>query len=102
MLKPINGLLVLSIVILASCATESRAQDFDELVSTAKQEILLAERTGFLWSTTEKLLKQGQAAKDAGDLNKATKLVKSAISQARLAQKQAHEQGHPDMWFPEL
>ena len=101
MLKPVNGLLVLSMVVLTSCATESRAQAFDDLVSAAKQEILLAQRAGFLWSTTENLLKQGLAAKDAGDLDKATKLVKTAVTQARLAQEQARDQAHPEMWFPE-
>ena len=75
-MRPIFSILALVVLVLASCRTDSRAQELDGFVSKAKHEILLADRAGFLWSTTEKLLEQGLAAKDAGDLDKAAKLVK--------------------------
>jgi hypothetical protein len=100
-MRPIYGVIALITVVLVSCRTGSSNQEFDELVSQAQQEILLANRAGFLWSTTEKLLTQGLAAKDAGDLDKANKLVNRALKEAQLAQKQAVDQAHPKMQFPE-
>ena len=101
-MKPVFSILALVVLVLASCRTDSRAQELDGFVSKAKHEILLADRAGFLWSTTEKLLEQGLAAKDASDLDKAAKLVKIAMMQAQLAQKQALDQAHPRMSFPKF
>jgi copper homeostasis protein CutC len=85
---------------LAGCAGQTPApqaageKDFKELVAQAEQEIKLAAKTGFLWNNTEKFLEDAKTAQAEGDMNKAMKLAKQALEEARLAQKQAKSQAN--------
>ena len=92
----------LAIFVLSACATDSRSQEYDELAATAKQEIELADKAGFLWLDTEKFVQEAEIAKNAGNLDKAIELITTAIQEARLAQKQARDQAHPTMSFPQI
>lgn len=92
----------LAVLVMSACATDSQMQEYDELAATAKQEIELADKAGFLWLHTEKFVKQAETAKNAGDLDKAIKLIRQAIQEAQLAQKQARDQANPKMSFPQI
>lgn len=92
----------LAVLVIPACATDGQVQEYAELAATAKQEIELADKAGFLWLHTEKFMEQAETAKNAGDLDKAVKLVKTAIQEAQLAQKQARDQANPKMSFPHI
>lgn len=81
---------------LAGCAsTGSAPGEYDQLAAQAEAEIKLAAKAGFLWRDTEKLLSESKEANAKGDTERATKLVKQALSQAQLAQVQARENADP-------
>lgn len=92
----------LAIFMLSACATDGRSQEYDELAATARREIELADKAGFLWLDTEKLVHEAEIAKNADDLDKAIRLITTAIDEARMAQKQARDQAHPEMSFPQF
>ncbi len=81
---------------LAGCASSpaptASSGEFDELYKQAENEIKLAAKSGFLWNNTEGFLKQAAEAKKAGDMDKAMKAVKKALTEAKLAQQQAKDQ----------
>lgn len=74
---------------LSGCAWIAQETEYSELTAQAENELKLAGKTGFMWRDTEKLMPQAKEAKDAGDTEKAIKLVKKAIKEAQLAQTQA-------------
>lgn len=76
---------------LTGCASIQQAKEYDELVVKAKAEIKLADQAGFTWRDSEKFLKDADEAVQAGDRDKAIKLVKKAIKQAQLSQQQAKD-----------
>lgn len=64
---------------------------FEEVVAQAEKEIKVAKSMKYLWRDTEKFLKKAKAAKKKGDDEKAMKLAKKALFQAKQAQIQAKE-----------
>ncbi|MBE9516121.1 MAG: SoxXA-binding protein [Proteobacteria bacterium] len=75
-------------VALGACAT---GPDPSTTIAEAEKEIKVAKSMNFLWRDTEKFLKQAKKAQKAGDNEKAGKLAKKALDQAKLAQKQAKD-----------
>lgn len=95
-------LLVTTITALAACAGPGSTPD-DEFVRFAAQvenEIRLAERSGFLWRDTEKLLSDARQAQKAGRHDEAMKLADSALKQAQLAQQQARQNANAGPQYP--
>jgi uncharacterized protein YceK len=96
-------------VALVGCASVVNDDEYNQLAAQAENEIKLADKTGFLWTGTEKLLKDSHAAKDAADkalkggdsakakteFDKAMKLAKKAMKEAQLAQQQARDNASP-------
>lgn len=95
---------------LAGCAGGIDQNEYNQLVAEAENEIKLASQTGFLWNNTEKFLKESKVAMDAAtaagdsatrekEFNKAMKLAKKALSEAKLAQQQAKDNANPNIRF---
>ncbi len=85
----------LAVLALGGCAgTESGGPGYSELRAQAVTEIGKAKKMNALWRDTEKMLKQADAARGDMDNPKAMKLVKKALKQAKLAQKQAQDQAN--------
>ncbi len=77
---------------LAGCAGGQQAdKEYTDLVAKAKDEIQLANKSGFTWRDSEKFLKEADEAMKAGERDKAIKLVKKATKQAQLSQQQAKD-----------
>lgn len=79
---------------LAGCASYRAVVEYNDLAAEAASEISLAKKSGFLWSNTEKFVKQAEEAKNAGNIDDAIKSLKKAIREAKLAQAQAKEQAN--------
>ncbi len=105
--------LILGAITLAfvGCASTINQKEYNELAAQAENEIKLANKTGFLWLHTEKSLKESKEAMDAAlkssdnatreaEYNKAMKLAKKALSEAKLAQQQAKDNAKPDTKIP--
>ena len=95
---------------LAGCASTINKEEYDKLVADAENEIKLADKTGFLWLNTEKFLKDSKEAMSAAmaasdsttresEYNKAMKLAKKALQEAKLAQQQARDNANPAVHF---
>jgi hypothetical protein len=92
-------LITVMAVALSACATEGGAPApagggnaaYNDLATQAKNEIALANKSGFTWRDTDKFMKEAEEAQKAGDMDKATKLVKKALKEAQLAQQQAKD-----------
>ncbi len=91
---------------LAGCASSINKDEYDQLAAQTENEIKLANKTGFLWSNTEKFMKESKEAMDAAtaasdsatresEYNKAMKLAKKALQEAKLAQQQAKDNANP-------
>jgi uncharacterized protein YceK len=100
-------------VALVGCASVVNDDEYNQLATQAENEIKLADKTGFLWTGTEKLMKDSKAAKAAADkalkdgdrtmakneFDKAMKLAKKAMKEAQLAQQQAKDNANPVISF---
>lgn len=97
-------------LVLAGCASGINKAEYNKLVEEAENEIKLASKTGFLWNNTEKFLKESREAMDAAtsagdrvtrekEFDKAMKLAKKALSEAKLAQQQAKDNASPNIRF---
>jgi hypothetical protein len=97
-------------LVLASCAGGIDQSEYNQLVAEAENEIKLAGKTGFQWTNTEKFLtesKEAMAAANAAsdsatrdkEFDKAMKLAKKALSEAKLAQQQAKDNANPKIHF---
>lgn len=97
-------------LMLAGCAGGIDQSEYNQLVAEAENEIKLAGKTGFQWTNTEKFLTESKeamaAAKAASDsatrdkeFDKAMKLAKKALSEAKLAQQQAKDNANPKVHF---
>lgn len=75
-------------VAIGACAT---GPDPSPTIAEAEKEIKVAKSMNYLWRDTEKFLKQAKAAAKDGDNEKANKLAKKALFQAKAAQKQAKD-----------
>lgn len=87
----------------------TKNDEYNQLVAQAKNEIKLADKTGFLWSNTEQYLKFSEKSKDAADkamkdgdsatakkeFNEAMNLAQQALKDAQLAQQQARDNANP-------
>ncbi|GAB4513795.1 MAG: hypothetical protein Tsb0026_18760 [Sulfuricaulis sp.] len=104
--------LILCAITLAfvGCASSVNKAEYNQLVEQAENEIKLANQTGFSWSNTEKFLKESKEAMDAAtaatdkttresEYNKAMKLAKKALQEAKLAQQQAKDNAKPVVRF---
>jgi len=82
---------VLSLGLLAGCATtpDDNSAAASQAISDAKAANAEAAAMGFEWRDTGKLIKDAQAAFDAGDYDKALTLANQAQAQAEAAQRQA-------------
>lgn len=98
-------------LILAGCAGGGiNKEEYNKLVAEAENEIKLAAKTGFLWTSTEKSLTESKAAMEAAtaatdkttrqkEFNNAMKLAKKALTEAKLAQQQAKDNANPVVRF---
>lgn len=95
---------------LVGCASGINKAEYNQLVTEAENEIKLASKTGFLWNNTEKFLTESKEAMDAAnaatdratresEYNKAMKLAKKALSEAKMAQQQAKDNANPSVRF---
>lgn len=95
---------------IAGCASTINKEEYNKLVEQTENEIKLASKSGFLWTNTEKFLKESREAMDAAnaagdsatresEYNKAMKLAKKALSEAKLAQQQAKDNANPAVRF---
>ncbi len=95
---------------LVGCAGGIDQKEYNQLVTEAENEIKLAGKTGFQWNNTEKTLtesKEAMAAATAAsdkvtrekEYDKAMKLAKKALSEAKLAQQQAKDNANPSVRF---
>lgn len=75
-------------VAIGACAT---GPDPAPVIAEAEKEMKAAKSMNYLWRDTGKILKQAKAAAKDGDNEKANKLAKKALSQAKLAQQQAKD-----------
>ena len=82
---------VLSLGLLAGCATtgDDKAAAVEQAIADAKAANAEAASMGFEWRDTGKIIKEAQAAFDAGDYDKALALANKALAQAESAQAQA-------------
>jgi nucleoid-associated protein YgaU len=82
---------VLSLGLLAGCATtgDDKAAAAEQAIADAKAANAEAAAMGFEWRDTGKIIKEAQAAFDAGDYDKALALANKAQAQAESAQAQA-------------
>ncbi|OGI51010.1 MAG: hypothetical protein A3E57_06965 [Candidatus Muproteobacteria bacterium RIFCSPHIGHO2_12_FULL_60_33] len=91
---------------LVGCASPINKDEYNQLVAQAENEIMLASKTNFLWNNTEKFLKESREAMEAatvatdratrlGGSDKAMKLAKKALQEAKLAQQQAKDNANP-------
>lgn len=92
------------------CASGIDQDEYQQLVTEAENEIKLASKTGFLWNNTEKFLTESKEAMGAAtaatdkatresEYNKAMKLAKKALSEAKMAQQQAKDNASPGVRF---
>lgn len=99
-----------SALALTACAGGINKDEYNKLATEAENEIKLANKTGFLWNNTEKFLTESKAAMEtalaAGDkatrkseYDKAMKLAKKALAEAKLAQQQAKDNTNPAVKF---
>jgi hypothetical protein len=95
---------------LVGCASGIDQNEYQQLVTEAENEIKLASKTGFLWNNTEKFLTESKEAMGAAtastdkatresEYNKAMKLAKKALSEAKMAQQQAKDNANPSVRF---
>ena len=79
---------------MAGCAGTDSGPSYKDLLAQAESEMAKAKKAKFLWRDTGKLVKKAKAARADSDTAKAKKLLKKAISQAKMAQKQAMDQAN--------
>ena len=93
MMRTIARLLAAAALIglLAGCATtgDDKAATAEQAISDAKAANAEAAALGFEWRDTGSLIKDAQAAFDAGDFDKALALANQALAQAEDAKRQA-------------
>lgn len=97
-------------IALVGCSSSINRAEYNQLAEQAENEIKLANKTGFAWTNTEKFLEESKAAMNAAlaasdnatrdsEYNKAMKLAKKALQEAKLAQQQAKDNANPNIRF---
>jgi hypothetical protein len=79
-------------LVLSACAGMQSTAELDETIAQAEKEIAAAKKVNYVWVHTERFLEEAKELKADGDIDTATKLAKKALSEAKLAQKQAQDQ----------
>ncbi|HEC12020.1 MAG TPA: hypothetical protein ENI80_02020 [Acidiferrobacteraceae bacterium] len=92
MKKIILTAMSVAFISLAGCAGTDSGPSYKELLAQAKTEMAKAKKVDHLWRDTGKLVKKAKAARADSNTPKAKKLLKKAITQAKLAQVQAKDQ----------
>ena len=77
---------------LGACAGMQSTQELDDTIAQAEKEVAAAKKMNYLWRDTENFLETAKQLKADGDIDGATKQAKKALSEAKLAQKQAQDQ----------
>ncbi len=91
---------------LTGCASGISKDDYNQLAMEAENEIKLASKSGFMWTKTEDFLKDSKTAMDTAlaatdratrekEYEKAMKLAKKALFEAKAAQQQAKDNANP-------
>ena len=73
---------------LTACAGIQAQKTADETITQAVKEVAAAKKAG-IWNNTEKFLEDAIKLQDNLQFEEAGKLAKMALSEAKLAQKQA-------------
>lgn len=89
-------------IALAGCASGGSSDEYNKLAAQAEAEIAVADKMGATWRDTEKFLDESKKAAKDGDMEKAEKLAKKALKQAKLAQEQAKAQANVKPWYPKV
>lgn len=95
---------------LTGCASGINESEYNQLATEAENEITLASKAEFLWVNTEKFLAESKKAMAAAlaatdrstresEYNKAMKLAKKALFEAKAAQQQAKDNANPVAHF---
>jgi uncharacterized OsmC-like protein len=90
--------LTLTAASLIGCASTPSSTFADESAGTVAV-VKAAGKVGYEWRDTGKLIKDAEAAYNAGDKDKAAKLLKKAQEQGQIAQMQAKEQANAKPWY---
>jgi hypothetical protein len=95
-------LVALLLTLIGACTTPASTPDDDFLrfATQVETEIRLAEKTGFLWRDTDRILREAREAQKAGRHDDAMKLANQALKQAQLAQQQARLGANAAPAFP--
>jgi hypothetical protein len=85
-----------TVLALGACATEptpaaAPVDEFAQLASQVEFEIAAADQAGYLWRDTEKLVNDAKTARGQGKTDEAMALLRKALRQTQLAQKQARD-----------
>ena len=107
-MKKLHSIKLLTVVLLscavtAGCAGQSAKDSASkanpqarQAIKNASDAISMANDNNWIWTKTEDLLKEAQAAAESGDNAKAVKLANQAKAQAEAAIIQYnHEKDHP-------
>lgn len=79
---------------LGACAGMQSTAELDNTIAQAEKEIAATKKMNYLWRDTESFLETAKKLKADGDIDGATKQAKKALSEAKLAQKQAQDQAN--------
>lgn len=90
------GALALSAASLIGCAS---GPTFEEESANAVAVVKAAGKMQYEWRDSGKFIKDAEEAFNAGDKEKATKLLKKAQEQGQMAQAQAKEQAGATPWY---
>lgn len=95
-------LVVAFALLLGACAgtTATPDDEFNRLAAQVESEIRAAEKTGFLWRDSERLLQDARTAQKEGRHDDARKLANRALKQAKLAQQQAQNGANTAPAYP--
>ena len=97
-------LMVALAISLGGCASAQESARLGQTVATAEQEIAAAKKANAnLWSDTADMLKEAKDSQDLafGDKAAAMKKASTALTEAKLAQKQAQDNAKAKPFYPE-
>jgi hypothetical protein len=90
-------------LLLTACASPDAmsvaTDEYTRLSSQVEKEIAATEKTGFLWRDTEKLVADARTAQSQGKQDDALTLLRKALRQTQLAQKQAQDNANAGPTF---
>ncbi|HIJ21825.1 MAG: hypothetical protein HON68_01825 [Gammaproteobacteria bacterium] len=89
-------------LVYASGHGEHSGQQLDELIHAAHEAVQVANRLGFEWRDSGKILKQAEKAASEGNVKKAKALANKAKLQGEAGQVQAHAQAKAGPRFDEI